>query len=100
MRSVMVEDMKLIKSAEGVVLDVYVKPKSREFKILVEDEGLVVFSREAPVKGRVNKELAKELTRLFEKRVDIVSGLTSSNKRILIRDASVEEVNEVLSRIS
>ncbi len=92
--------MKLIKSAEGDVLDVYVKPKSREFKILVEDEGLVVFSREAPVKGRVNKELVKELAEVFKRRVDIVSGLTSSNKRILIRDASVEEVNEVLSRIS
>ncbi len=96
----MVEDTKLKESAEGVILDVYVKPKSREFRILVENEDLVMFSREAPVKGRVNKELVKELTEVFKRRVDIVSGLTSSSKRILIRGASVEEVNEALSRIS
>lgn len=92
--------MKLVKSAEGVILEVYVKPKSKEFKILVENEGLVVFSREAPIKGRVNKELIKELSRFFKKRVDIVSGLTSHNKRILVRDASVEEVNKTLTSIA
>ena len=87
------------KSDQGVILDVYVKPRSKEFKILVEDNGLVVFSREAPVKGRVNKELVRELSRFFKRQVDIVSGLTSSSKRILIRGASVEEVNETLSNI-
>ena len=91
--------MKLVKTAEGVMLEVYVKPKSKEFKILVKNDSLVVFSHEAPVKGRVNKELVRELSKFFRRRVDIVSGLTSHNKRILIRDASVEEVNESLSSI-
>ena len=80
-------------------MEVHVKPKSKEFKILVENDGIVVFSREAPVKGRVNRELVRELSRFFKRQVDIVSGLTSSSKRILIRGASVEEVNETLSNI-
>ncbi len=91
--------MKLVKSAEGVILELHVKPKSREFKILAENDQLVVFSHEAPVKGRVNKELVKELSKFFNRRVDIVSGLTSSDKRILVRGASVDEVNEVLTRL-
>jgi uncharacterized protein (TIGR00251 family) len=91
--------MKLVKSAEGVILEVYLKPKSKEFKILVENDSLVVFSHEAPVKGRVNKELVKELSRFFKRRVDIVSGLASPNKRILVRGASVEEVNQTLTSI-
>ena len=92
--------MKLVKSDQGVILEVYVKPKSREFKILVENDGLVVFSREAPVKGRVNKELVKELSRFFKRPVDIVSGLTSPNKRILIKGASVEEVDKVIAGLT
>jgi len=91
--------MKLVKSAEGVILEVYVKPKSKEFKILLENYRLVVFSHEAPLKGRVNKELVKELSRFFKRRVDIVSGLTSSNKRVLVKGASVEEVNEALTSV-
>lgn len=91
--------MKLVKSAEGVILEVYVKPKSKEFKILLENDKLVVFSHEAPLKGRVNKELVKELSRFFKRRVDIVSGLTSSNKRVLVKGASVEEVNEALTSV-
>lgn len=91
--------MKLAKSAEGVIVEVYVKTKSKEFKILVEDDGLVVFSREVPVKGRVNKELVKELARLFRRQVVIVSGLTGSSKRILIRGAGVEEIKEALASV-
>ena len=66
----------------------------------VEDDGLVVCCRESPVKGRVNRELMKELSKFFKRRVEIVSGFRSKNKRILIRDADGEEVNMVLHRLS
>lgn len=89
--------MKLQKAAQGVILHIYVKPSSKEFKIETENDELVVFCREAPEKGRVNKELIKELSRLFKRRVDITSGVTSRQKRVLITDASIEEVNNILS---
>jgi len=90
--------MKLLKTTQGTVLDVHAKPNSKEFKIKIEEDELIVFCRETPIKGRVNKELMKELSRLFKRKVDILSGSASKQKRILIRDASAEEVNEILSK--
>jgi uncharacterized protein (TIGR00251 family) len=90
--------MQLLKTTQGTVLDVYVKPNSREFKIRVENDELIVFCRETPEKGKVNKELMKELSRLFKKRAEILSGFTSKQKRILIKDASAKEVDEILSK--
>jgi uncharacterized protein (TIGR00251 family) len=90
--------MKLLKTAQGTVLDVHVKPYSKGFRIKIEDDELVVFCRETPEKGKVNKELMKELSRLFKKRAEVLSGFTSRQKRILIKNATVEEVNETLSK--
>jgi uncharacterized protein (TIGR00251 family) len=90
--------MKLLETNQGVIVDIYVKPHSREFGIRTEDDGLVVFCREPPVKGRVNKELVKELSRLFGARVQIISGQTSKQKRILISGVSAAKVEEVLSK--
>jgi hypothetical protein len=90
--------MRVLRTDQGVVLDVYVRPDSREFKIRVEDGELVVCCREAPVKGKVNRELVKELSRLFKRRTKIVAGFTSKQKRVLINDISLEEVNDVLSK--
>jgi len=89
--------MRLLKTDRGVVLDVYVKPESREFKIEVEDDELVVYCRESPVKGKVDRELMKELSRMFKRKVELISGFTSRQKKILIRDVSLEEVNRILS---
>jgi uncharacterized protein (TIGR00251 family) len=81
-----------------VVLNVYVKPDSREFKIEVEDEELVVYCRESPVKGKVNRELIKELSKVFKRKVEIISGFTSRQKKVLIEDGSPEEVNRIFSK--
>jgi uncharacterized protein (TIGR00251 family) len=90
--------MKLLKTTQGTVLDVHVKPNSKEFKIRVENDELVVFCRETPKKGRVNKELAIGLSKLFKKRTEIISGFTSKQKRILVRDTNAEEVDKILSK--
>jgi len=90
--------MRLLKTDQGVVLDVHVKPGSREFEIAVEQDELVVYCRESPVKGKINRELIKELTRTFRKKVEIATGFTSRQKRILIRDMSLDEVKDTISR--
>lgn len=89
--------MKLRKTSNGVILDAHVKPKSRQFRIVVEAGELVVFCRETPVKGRVNRELVKELSRLFSRKVEILSGFHSRQKKILIKDIEVEEVSNILA---
>jgi len=88
--------MKLRKTAQGIVLDVHVKPNSREFQIKTEEDALVVFCRETPVKSRVNREVIKELSRLFKRRVEILSGFSSRKKKILIRDIDAKEVKQIL----
>ncbi len=56
----------------------------------------MVYCRETPVKGRVNRELMKELSRLFKRRVEIVSGFSSRQKRILVNDIEAKEVKQIL----
>jgi uncharacterized protein (TIGR00251 family) len=90
--------MKLQETAQGTVVDVYARPKSKQFHVKCVDDGLLVLCREPPVMGRANKELMKGLSKLFGKRVEILSGVTSRRKRVLIRAASPEEVKEILSR--
>jgi len=92
--------MKLLKTAHGVVLDVYVKPNSKKFRVELDGDTLVVSCREAPVKGKVNRELVKKLSRLFNRRVELVSGFSSRQKKLLIRDIEAEEVNRILASAS
>jgi uncharacterized protein (TIGR00251 family) len=90
--------MKLLRTDQGIILNVYVKPDSREFKIEIEDEELIVHCKESPVKGKVNRELIKELSRVFKRKVEIASGLTSKQKKVLIKDSSLKEVNSLISK--
>jgi uncharacterized protein (TIGR00251 family) len=92
--------MKLLKTAHGVVLDVHVKPNSKKFMVELDGDELVVLCREAPVKGKVNRELVKKLSRLFNRRVELVSGFSSRKKKLLIRDIEAEEVNRILASAS
>ncbi len=89
--------MKLQQTASGIVIEIFVRPKSKQFQVKIENDEFVVFCREAPVKGKVNRELIKELSRLFNRRVEIVSGFSSRQKKVLIAKISVEELNEILS---
>jgi len=92
--------MKLQETEEGVFLDAHVKPNSKIFQINVEGDELVVSCREAPVKGKVNKELLKQFSRLFECKVELVSGFTSRQKRFLLSGIGAEEVNQILASSS
>jgi uncharacterized protein (TIGR00251 family) len=92
--------MKLLKTSEGVVLEVYVKPNSKKFRMEFEGDRLVVSCREAPVKGRVNGELIKELSKLFNRKMELVSGLRSRHKKILISNVEADEINQKLDSIS
>ena len=92
--------MRLLKVTEGVVLEVYIKPNSKKFGLEFEGDEIVVLCREAPVRGRVNRELVKELSRLFNRRVELVSGFSSRCKRILISNIEAAEVNRILASVS
>jgi uncharacterized protein (TIGR00251 family) len=90
--------VKIKETEKGLILDVHVKPRSKEFKILVEGDDIVIHCSEEPVEGRVNKELVKKLSRFFGKRVELVSGFSSKQKRLLVKDAEKSDIERALTR--
>jgi uncharacterized protein (TIGR00251 family) len=91
--------MKLHETSQGVILGVHVKPSSKAFRMELDDNILIVSCREAPVKGKVNKELLKQLSQLFGHKVKLVSGFTSRQKRFLVSDIKAEEVTRILASV-
>lgn len=88
--------MNIKETGNDLILDVYVRPKSKEFKVVVEADEIVVHCREDPVGGRVNRELVKELSRLLGRKVELVSGFSSRQKKLLVRGALKSEVESAL----
>ena len=91
--------MKLVKAKEGTVISVFVKPKQAKFSIAIDGDDILICSTEEPVKGRVNKEILKALSKLFKSEVEIMSGSTSRQKQILIRNLEKNEVERLLRNI-
>jgi uncharacterized protein (TIGR00251 family) len=89
--------MRMRETKEGLILEVSVKPKSKEFKIVVDGEEVVAYCRSDPVGGRVNRELIKELSRLLHDRVELVSGFASKHKILLVRDADLNQAEAILT---
>ncbi len=91
--------MKITQTKDGCILEVSVKPRSREFSILFEADEIIIRSREEPIGGRVNKELIRELSRLFGGQVEIVSGSTSKRKMLLLKGVEKSEVERLLKSL-
>ena len=91
--------MKLVEAKEGTVISVFVKPKQAKYSIAIDGDDILICSTEEPVKGRVNKEILKVLSKLFKSEVEIMSGSTSRQKQILIRNLEKNEVERLLRNI-
>jgi uncharacterized protein (TIGR00251 family) len=88
--------MKISETKDGIVIEVFVKPNSQKFEVTIEDDEVVIRCTEEPVKGKVNKEIIKDLSKLFHNRVEIVSGATSKQKVLLVRGANKNEIERLL----
>ncbi len=89
--------MKLTETKNGTIIEVFVKPNQSEFKLVTEEDEIVIFSTEEPVKGRANKEIVRELTKLFQARVELISGSTSKQKRLIVDGLSKKEIQKILT---
>ena len=81
---------------DGVILEVYVKLKSGKFSIEFKDNEIVIRCTEPPVKGKANKEIERELSKLFRRKVVIVSGHRAPHKRILVYGLGSENVKRAI----
>ena len=89
--------MKVTETKDGAIVEIYVKPKSQKFEVLLEGGEVVVRCTEEPVKGKVNKELLKALSKFFHTNVELVSGATSRQKRLLLKGMKKDEAERFLN---
>ena len=87
---------KITLHAAGVVLSIRVQPGARKNSIHgVHDGALKVSVRAAPEDGKANDaimELLKKSLGIKRNQIEILSGQTSRNKKILIRELKLEEL--------
>ncbi len=92
--------MNIIETKDGVILTVFVKPNSPNFKVEYDGEEIVVYSTEEPVKGKVNKEIVKELSKLLHTKVEFAAGLTSKQKQLIVKGIDKQQAEQLLKSIS
>jgi len=88
--------MKVTETKDGTIIEVFVKPNQPKFDIQIDGDEVVVFSTEEPVKGKVNKEIIKELSKRFHAKVELVSGFASRQKQLLVRGVGKNEAESLL----
>lgn len=81
---------------DGLIIEVRVKPNSKRFALTRKDDQLILEVTSPAQEGKANMEIVKGLKRLFGKDVEIVSGLRSRDKVILVRGANLSEVSSRL----
>ena len=91
--------MKIIETKDGLILELVVKPRSKVFRIKVEGDNVAVFCREEPIKGKANREIIREFSKLFRRKVEIVSGFSSRQKKLFIRDVKRSDVEPILQEM-
>jgi len=85
---------KIVETKEGILLQFYIKPNSKEDRIIIEEDALLLHIKATPVKGKANKAIIQFLARLFDipkNMVTIVSGMKSKTKTVLFRNLTNEQ---------
>ena len=83
-----------------VFIDIEVSPNSNKFQISGFNEWRNRFEiriKQVPQKDKANKEIVKELSKLFNGDVSISKSEKSSQKTIICHNISVEEILEKLN---
>ena len=76
---------------------VKVKPNAQKNEIkIVDSKHYLISVKEPPEKGKANKELIEKLQEMLKTEIKIVSGKTTSSKRILIENYSKQKLLETL----
>ena len=92
--------MSISETKDGVIITIFVKPNSPKFKIEIEGDEIIVHSTEEPVKGKVNKEIIKELSKILHVKVEFASGLTSRQKQLFVKGLDKQQAEQLLKALS
>ena len=91
--------MSISETKNGAVITIYVKPNSPKFKIEIEEKEIVVHCTEEPEKGKVNKEILKEFSKLLHAKVEIASGATSRQKMLFVKGIGKDQAGKLLHTV-
>ena len=90
--------MSIKETKDGVSITIFVKPNSPIFKIEFDGTEIVVYSTEEPIKGKVNKEIIKEFTKLLHAKVELALGFTSKEKQLFVKGMEKQQVEQLLKQ--
>ncbi len=88
--------MSISETNDGVIITIFVKPNSPKFSLEMDEGEIMVHSTEEPIKGKVNKEILKELTKLLHTKVELVSGATSKEKHLFVKGLGKQQAEQLL----
>lgn len=80
---------------QGIIVEVTVHPNSPKFSIKFNNR-IKVYCKSPPEKNKANLEIIKEFKRTFNREVEIISGLKSKKKRLIIHNITEKEFMEKL----
>jgi len=80
---------------KGIVIEVRVRPNSPRFSLSEKDGEIILEVTSPPHDGKANTEIIKNLKKMTGKDVQILKGLKSKTKLILITGAKKEEIAEL-----
>jgi uncharacterized protein (TIGR00251 family) len=92
--------MSIKETKDGTVITIFVKPNSPKFKIEFDGSEIVVYATEEPEKGKVNKEILKEFSKLLQVKVVLASGATSRQKTLFVQGIKQGQVEQRLHLIA
>jgi uncharacterized protein (TIGR00251 family) len=81
---------------DGVLLPIFVKPNSPNFKVELDSGEVVVYATNEPERGKVNKEIIKEFTKVLGAQVEIAGGATSKQKQLLIKGLTLQKLEAAI----
>jgi uncharacterized protein (TIGR00251 family) len=88
--------MSISENKDGVIITVFVKTNSPKFKIGLDGDEIMVYSTEEPVKGKVNKEIVKEFSKILHGKVELASGFTSKQKQLFVKGMDKSQAEKLL----
>lgn len=92
--------MNIKETKDGLLLPIFVKPNQPVFRIEIDGDEVVVYATEEPERGKVNKEIIKEFSRLLGAKVELAGGFTAKHKQLLITGVEKQPLEKALSGFS
>lgn len=90
--------MSISETEDGVIISIFVKPNASKFRVELCVDEIVVHATEEPEKGKVNKEILKEFSRLLHVKVELAAGATSRQKQLFALGITKNQAKQLLSK--